>query len=138
MSPQWWAGKSRGWIEQSQISVKPAPLFSDAQTEFTVHYEPAIEKYIQIQVKGFGATNLALRIADRLEGSWSPIKTFYRPKESNRPDAFVYAGKAHPQLLGAGLILTYVPSSFDGLKALIPDTSLYYPKFLKGKFKCSN
>jgi hypothetical protein len=41
-----------------------------------------------------------------------------------------YAGKAHPQLTGAGLVLTYVVNSAHG-DAVLWDERIYYPKFVR-------
>ena len=36
-APEWWAGRSRGFVVQTELAGPPAPLFEDGQTEFTVH-----------------------------------------------------------------------------------------------------
>ena len=50
--------------------------------------------------------------------------------ESQLQDAFVYAGKAHPELIGADLVATYAANSFD-FSELVADPSLYYPRFVR-------
>ena len=45
------------------------------------------------------------------------------------PDAFVYAGKSHPELRGADLILTYVANGPD--EKVANDMNLYFPQFVK-------
>ena len=135
MKPQWWTGETSGWVVQDALPGKPHPIFSNAQVECTIHYEPVHKRYIQIQAEDFGATNIALRWADRLEGPWTPLKKFYRPEESDRSDVIMYACKAHPQLHGADLIVTYVTNSAKGIQWLIGDTSLYYPRFVKVQLK---
>jgi hypothetical protein len=54
----------------------------------------------------------------------------FHPPESDRPGAFVYAGKAHPELAGGDLAVTYAANSFD-FAQLVADPSLYYPRFAK-------
>ncbi|MEW6131021.1 MAG: DUF4185 domain-containing protein [Acidobacteriota bacterium] len=128
--PQWWTGGLTGWVRQSRLKQEPEAVFSDGQTEFTVHFEPRLKKFLQIQTIGFGASELALRLADKLTGQWSALNKFYRPEETRRADALIYAGKAHPELSGADLVLTYVVNSKD-FGTLVNDQNLYYPKFLK-------
>ncbi len=135
MCPQWWAGDELGWVVQDRLNDSQLPLFSEAQVEFTVHWDPILEKYVQIQVRGFGATDIAFRWANNLVGPWSEPIPFFRPEESSRSDALVYAAKAHPELLGAELILTYVPSTLGGAPVLNKEPDLYYPKFLKVEYK---
>jgi hypothetical protein len=44
--------------------------------------------------------------AEIVTGPWTPLRKIYRPPESDGTDPFVYAGKAHPELKGADLIMT--------------------------------
>ena len=55
-----------------------APLF-EGQTEFSVHYQPDLEQYIQIQTYGFGHASIGYRLADQPEGPWSAPVIFYKP-----------------------------------------------------------
>jgi len=45
------------------------------------------------------------------------------------PNPFVYAGKSHPVLTGADLIVTYVANGSD--QTLANDMSIYYPRFVR-------
>ena len=130
--PFWWCGSDQ-WVTQTQLKQKPAVVFSEAQTEFTVHFDSTLKRYIQIQTVGFGAASMALRSASEITGSWSGLEPFYRPPESDRAGIFVYAGKAHPELKGGDLILTYVANN-SNFGALVDDRSIYYPRFLKATF----
>ena len=47
--------------------------------------------------------------------------------------AFVYAGKAHPELTGAPLVATYASNAFD-FATVVADMSLYYPRFVRLSF----
>ncbi len=131
---QWWTGENSGWVKQQELNNKPVPVFSDGQTEFTVHYEPLLGQYLEIQTVGFGAADLAYRLSNHPTGTWSKQKRFYRPHEYNIKDIIIYAAKAHPHLTGADLILTYATNYFDFGK-LVKDNKVYYPRFLKTRIK---
>ncbi|HEX3228512.1 MAG TPA: DUF4185 domain-containing protein [Pyrinomonadaceae bacterium] len=130
--PFWWCGSDQ-WVKQTQLKQEPAIVFSEAQTEFTVHFDSTLKRYIQIQTVGFGAASVASRSSSEITGSWSGLEPFYRPPESDRAGILVYAGKAHPELKGADLILTYV-ANHSNFGALVDDRSIYYPRFLKARF----
>lgn len=133
-SPEWWCGTSRGWTAQRKLKRAPTPVILRGSSEFSVQWNPKLNKFLEIQSWGFGASVIAVRWANRLEGPWSQPTKIYRPPESNRPDAFVYAGKGHPELHGADLIITYVANSMnDGI--LAKDMSIYYPRFVRVNFR---
>ncbi|MDI1436333.1 hypothetical protein [Polyangium sorediatum] len=113
--------------------TKPESLglaFEDGQTELTVHHDRARDLWIEVQAEGFGASDLALRTANDLRGPFSDLETFYHPPESDREDTIVYAGKGHPELEGADLVVTYASNSLD-FPTLLADTSLYFPRFVR-------
>ena len=59
------------------------------------------------------------------------VRDVYRPPESYYGgSAFVYAGKAHPEQAGGGLVATYVPSSFDEIPPELTDR-YYWPHFVR-------
>ena len=125
LSPlQWWSDK--GW--QTSASNRRQILLQ-AGTETSVQRDPAGMGFIEINSRGFGATDIVMRRAQTLEGPWSPPQTIYRPPESDAPDAFVYAGKSHAELKGADLILTYAANGTD--QSVAEDMSLYFPRFVK-------
>lgn len=132
--PYWWCGEKYGWVSQELVSRRASAVFSGAQTEFTVHRDPRLNRFIQVQTVGFGAANMAFRSADRLTGRWSSLENFYRPPESDRAGTMVYAGKMHPALTGSDLVFTYVVNRTD-FGELVNDSSVYYPRFLKGRFE---
>jgi hypothetical protein len=115
--------------------LEPVPVLPATQVEFTVHRDPASAQYIHVQSQGFGGTDLAYRTAPAPTGPWTAPTIFHRPPESDRPDAFVYAGKAHPELAGADLVLTYVANSFE-FADLFADPTLYYPRFVRVTLGC--
>jgi hypothetical protein len=79
--PQWWAGEEEGWVVQQDLPERPALLFEEGQNEFTVHYEPLLDWFLEIQTVGFGQAELGLRLADSPTGPWTPVERFYRPEE---------------------------------------------------------
>ena len=52
--------------------------------------------WVHARSDGFGATTIVVSFAPRIEGPWSKPRFVFRPPESNRPDANVYAAKGHP------------------------------------------
>lgn len=121
---QWWTGSS--W--QTSASNRH-PIQLAVATETSVERDPDGNGFIAIYSKGFGATNIVMQKAQNLTGPWSPPQTIYRPPESNAPDAFVYAGKSHPELKGADLVLTYAANG--PIEKVLKDMSLYFPRFVK-------
>lgn len=133
---QWWTGEDGGWVVQQDLAALPVPLYTGGQTEFTVHYAPALEQYLGIQTVGFPQAELAFRLAPAPTGPWSAATIFYRPEEYDIRDVMIYAGKAHPELTGEGadLILTYATNSLSQTN-LMSDDRLYYPRFLKATYR---
>lgn len=134
MRPQWWAGEGDGWVAQQELVTAPHALFSEGQTEFTIHYQPLLNRYLEIQTIGFGQADLGYRLSDSLTGAWAPLQGFYRPEEQQIPDVLIYAAKAHPHLEGADLVLTYA-TNIVGYGQLVAHNDLYYPRFLRASFK---
>lgn len=94
---------SGGWS-----TTQADAIFEDGSPEFSVHYIKKINRWVMIESDGYGDTTLALRTAPNLTGPWSDVQPFYRPEESFKPKAFVYAGKGHTDIEGADIVLTYV------------------------------
>jgi len=127
--PQWWTGRG-GWVSHRQLgSAEPTALLAGS-TEFSVFHVPRLGGYLYVESHGFGASAIAVRTAPALTGPWSDRRTVFRPPESGRERVLVYAGKAHPQLAGGDLVVTYASNSLDFM-TLVQDTSLYYPRFVK-------
>ena len=121
---EWWSGTR--W--QSTASER-RPIQLAAGTETSVQRSPSGTGFLEINSKGFGATDIVMQRAENLEGPWSAPTMIYRPPESDAPDAFVYAGKSHAELKGADLILTYAANGPD--EKVAKDISLYFPRFVK-------
>jgi hypothetical protein len=132
--PQWWAGDGTGWVAQQELFQEPQPLFSEGQNEFTVHYEPLLDQFLEIQTVGFGKADLGYRLADASTGKWSSIERFYRPEEYQISKVMIYAAKAHPHLTGADLVLTYATNSLSFARLVLSD-NLYYPRFLRASLE---
>jgi hypothetical protein len=116
--PEWWDGST--WAKDAE----PAVVIEKGSTEFTIHREGDL--WCNTQLKP-DADGFWLRWAERLEGPWSEPEVTLRPSEMDRTDAFVYAGKAHPELTGADLVLTYASNA--SVDVCLADESIYYPRF---------
>jgi hypothetical protein len=127
--PEWWAGESRGWIPDSS-SVQRWPLFEDGQSELTVHEDEATQRFIGVQTLGFGSADVMMRAAPLLTGPWSAPRMVYRPPEHYRPNVMIYAAKAHPELTGGDLVLTYATNTFE-FTGQLQDSLIYYPRFVR-------
>jgi hypothetical protein len=120
----WWTGE--GWGPRSQRQA----VIDFGAPELSVHFSATLGKYVMVQTAGAGATTLAVRTAAHPEGPWSDLRDVLRPPESYYDDTFVYAGKGHPELQGADLIATYVPTLKDDRHSA-EDDSYYHPYFAK-------
>lgn len=126
---EWWGGTELGWLADSSPLWR-TPVFLNGQTELSVHFDETRREYLSFQTTGFGAADVSVRSAAGLTGPWSAPRAIYRPPEYDRSDILLYAGKAHPQLRGADLVLTYATNSFDFSEQL-RDSLLYYPRFVR-------
>lgn len=126
---QWWCGSGMGWRKDSacrQIVIR------NAGSEFSVQRDRQGGGFLEVNTDGFGATIIVCRRSARLEGTWSDPQTLYRPPESDAPHAFVYGGKAHPEIAGGDLIVTYTANGSD--EQLANDMSIYFPRFVRVTF----
>jgi hypothetical protein len=80
--------------------------------------------------RGFGAAPIVARRAKQLAGPFGPAQDVYLPEEARRSGVLVYAGRAHPELSGADVVLTYATNTLDA-DALLDDLSLYFPRFVR-------
>jgi hypothetical protein len=128
-SLEWWAGSEPGWVANDSSHPR-MPAFLNGQSELTVHFDEATGQYLAIQTVGFGPADMALRAAPELTGPWTTPRVFYRPSEYYRPNVMIYAGKAHPQLAGADLVVTYATNTLDFAEQ-IADSLIYYPRFVR-------
>lgn len=125
--PDWWLNNH--WMKRTQANPAPKPLFIGA-TEFSVHYDKTLRKYVQVQSFGFGAASIGIRLANRPEGNWSEPLIFYKPVLEGIRQPFVYAAKAHPEQKGDGLCITYNVNSFD-FNEVLQNQSIYFPRTIR-------
>lgn len=121
------------WRASADLSGLPEAIFALGAPESSVHFEVKSRQFMMFQTEGFGATTLAMRVAPEPEGPWSEPVSFYRPPESFEEGAFVYAGKAHPEIAGGGLAVSYVPSRFEDDPRPSP-ADFYFPHFVRVSF----
>jgi hypothetical protein len=123
------------WTKEVSEEPKQAALFS-GQTEFSVHFNNELGKFIQIQTYGFGKSPVGYRLAEHLQGPWSAPVIFYTPKLNHEKD-FNYTANAHPELKSDEIIITYNINNFD-FSQLVNDESIYFPRLVKLKIKNRN
>lgn len=126
-SPEWWLGDH--WAARKRPEPAPPALFI-GQTEFSVHYDTRLRKYIQVQSYGFGDAEIGLRTADRLEGPWSEPRMIYHPPEARLPDRLMYTVNTHPEWKTNGLVITYNINSFRW-EELVANEAIYFPFFVR-------
>ncbi|MDQ1687660.1 MAG: hypothetical protein QOK42_635 [Frankiaceae bacterium] len=119
--PEWWC--EDGWGAQG----RPVVVLPDALTEFTVHRGDA-SRWVLTEVTGFAEPEAAvsLRFADQPEGPWS-ASTPVHPLRDRPPGAVIYAGKAHPELAGPGLVVSHVTIGMTRDETL-RNRELYVPR----------
>jgi len=127
--PEWWAGERIGWVADSS-DVPRWPLFENGQSELTIHRDQATGRFLGVQSVGFGPADVVMRAAPALTGPWSAPRMMYRPPEYYRPHVMIYAAKAHPELTGADVVLTYATNTFESAE-LLADSPIYYPRFVR-------
>jgi len=121
------------WVSDVEQAV---PVCDDVSAEFSVSYQPAVDRYVLVYTEGGLSEYIALRFARRPQGPWGqPIRVYRCPEVDWNPQIFCYAGKGHPEIGDAPheLIVTYVANAtdFDLLEA---DARLYRPRFIKITF----
>jgi len=110
------------------------PLFAGT-TEYSVHWDASIEKYVQVQSLGFGPASMGVRLANRPEGPWTDLRIFFKPDYRGIESPMMYSAKAHPELNNTGgVFVTFNVNSGD-FGYLVKDQSIYFPKFLTLKIK---
>lgn len=128
---EWWIS-NRGWVAQAELQGTPSAVMINAGPECSLHFEPARGQWVHVRSDGFGASSIVESYADRPEGPWSTPKKVFRPPESDRANILVYAAKGHPELAAGGaLAITYASNTLGDFAALVKDSSLYYPRFVR-------
>ena len=129
LHPEWWAGDRLGWVPDSSITPR-WPLFENGQSDLTIHADRTTQRFLVVQTQGFGPADVMMRAAPRLTGPWSGAQLVFRPSEYSRPNVMIYSAKAHPELAGGDLVLTYDTNTFR-FAELLTDSAIYYPRFLR-------
>jgi hypothetical protein len=119
------------WCDVDLTGIGPTVVLRDAGPESSLQHDAALGRWVHVKSVGFGATTIGVSFAERIEGPWSEPAIVYRPPESERPEAFVYAAKAHPELTGAPLVLTFASNTLGDFATLVKDEALYYPRFVR-------
>lgn len=114
----------------ASLANAPDEVFAFGQTELSLTKLPRELGYGAVQVDGFGAVPIALRTVDALGDRFSPPEVIYRPPEMERDGVFLYSAKAHPELVGDDLVISYCSNHRD-FAALVDDQSLYFPRFVR-------
>lgn len=128
---EWWINGE--WITRKTKDPVPHPLFIGG-TEYSVHYDTTLKKFIQVQSFGFGEGKIGLRMSDKITGPWTEPCMIYTPTYPGVKKPFMYSAKAHPELVSDGIYITYNVNSFD-FRELIENQTIYFPKFILLKIK---
>ena len=123
---EWW--NNHAWTDTIKEEPKSSSLFI-GQTEFSVHYEQKLQRYIQIQTYGFGKASIGFRLSDKLYGPWSDPVIFYTPPLKEEKE-FVYTARAHPEFSCDGIVVTYNINN-SNFKRLMSNEEIYFPKIIK-------
>lgn len=129
-NPEWWTGTA--WVAESSLAgATPPVVIADGATECSLHHDAPTQSWIYLWSRGFGGSTLAVRVSSALTGPWSSPIDVLKPPESSVANAFVYAGKAHPQLRGddGTIPVTFADNSFTFADVLDPAkaATLYWP-----------
>jgi hypothetical protein len=124
LHPEYFGGETRGFGPGP-----PAAVMERGATELSITPAPR-GGYVAVQVRGFGASPIALRFAAQPTGPFGALEDVYAPEEARRESVLIYAARAHPELLGADVVLTYNSNTLDHA-ALLDDLSLYFPRFVR-------
>ena len=130
---QWRNGLREDWIEQKEIDLRsPEPVMVDGQTEFTVHFDKKLDRFLLTQFKSFPQAPIMMRESRTIVGPWSEGQIVYRPEEAklSMQDTMIYAAKAHPEQQVEGLAVTYCTNTYR-LSTVRNRESVYYPRFVR-------
>lgn len=115
-----------GW---SASADEATVVVADSQTELSVH-RTEDGRYLLVEVDGFGAASVVYRTAPTPWGPWSDRAVLFRPPERGRNGVLIYSAKAHPELRGGRLVVTYCTNHLD-FWTMAADLSLYFPRFVR-------
>jgi hypothetical protein len=128
---------AHGFQRQSE-GATPVPVLAGGQIEISVHFQPQLQRFVEIQTRGLFAsdpqTAIVARTSERPEGPWSdPVRIWVpsTPRHADPNKLLTYAAKAHPEQRGADLVLTYMQND---VSSLTPIDAVYYPEMLRVRF----
>lgn len=109
--------KRNGWSSKlDQATV----LFESGPPEASVSYSQFLGKYLLLYSRFF-EKDVVIRLAERPWGPWSDPITIYKCKP-NKPDAFCYAAKEHPQYSEKkGRVIYFTITDSSCLFCSVPD-----------------
>jgi len=131
---EWWMGDKCGWVPEPEIGPDgPVFVMDNAGAEASLHWDSRAGAFLHVASYGFGASIIGIRRAPALTGPWSEPDMVYRPPESDGPDPFVYAAKAHREITGpekSDLVITYATNHLDFNQVVTPEgcAGLYWPR----------
>jgi hypothetical protein len=104
--------------------------------EFSVSALPGLKRYVLVSTENGLSDRIIGRFAPSPEGPWSdPVLLYTCPEMQKDKKVFTYAGKAHPHLAtGNELVISYATNAFE-LGPVINNAELYWPNFVRVKFK---
>lgn len=133
--PEWYT--AQGFQRESE-GANPAPVLAAGQIEFSVHFQPQLGQFVEIQTRGLFASDPQTAIIARTsrlpEGPWSDPVPIWVPKTPPGADPnqlLTYAAKAHPEQRGADMVLTYMQND---VSSPTPMDAVYYPQVLHVAF----
>ena len=80
---EWW--QNGRWVAATALAGQPSALFGEGATEASLHHDAALDTWIYVYSRGFGATTVAIRTSPRPEGPWSAPVDAFTPPESRAP-----------------------------------------------------
>lgn len=133
--PEWYTAD--GYRHES-TGVSPSPILAGGQIEISVHYQPQLGRFIEVQTRGLftsdANTAIVMRTSAAPEGPWSEPQSIWRPSAPGHTDPsklLTYAAKAHPEQRGADLVVTYMQND---VSSPTPNDAVYYPEVLRVRF----
>lgn len=120
----WWC--DGGWQETGA----PRPLFTGAAPEMSV--TPLHGGWLAVYSPNGFSAQVAMRWAAHPEGPWSDEAQIWKAPEGDEK-LFVYGARAHPELGGPGLVLSYNCNA-PTPERLMGEASAYAPRFVRVLF----
>lgn len=127
---RFWSGAR--WLKSPG---RAARIVENCGSEGSVHWIPAIRRYVMIYSPGGISAEIAARTARKPSGPWSEPATIYRcPEMDPAAGVFTYAAKAQPHLAPSDneLVIIYFANAYS-LEPVIANPGLYLPKFVRMK-----